>query len=582
MAKSSFPFDAGPGSQVFESQWMRMARHWAPTGIIADALQECEVTATGTALQVVIRPGRAWIEGFFFESTADETLGIGTPHASLTRIDRVVLQLDRAGNTIDFAVLQGTPATNPTPPAVVQTETGFWQLPLAQIRVPPGVSAIQASYITDERIFSVPDPVPVGALIPYAGTTAPKGYLICDGRAVSRVQYARLFSVIGTTYGAGDGSTTFNLPDLRGRVMAGSDNLGGTTAGRLTGLTIGGSAGVASAPLSEAELAAHTHGVGSLGAQNGITAVGSAHSHGINITATTTASGPHAHSASVGGDTGFQIDPATRQVNVTGAVDNHAHAIDPPNTPTTVDKNTVTGADYPPTSFVSDHAHAVDPPLTWTDGVGDHGHGLDTQGGHQHAIHYDPISTNADGDHSHNTGLSNAAFLLRVETAGTYFSQGQAVTSHGWTYWSGSRGAHVHTVALPDNWTGLAGAHSHSVGAGGSHAHTIDMATFVSGGGGGHNHTHAHNHYVDISAFNSGAAGGHAHTMAHVHSLASGAVTVGQAGDHSHNVTVSGTSAAESAHTHGVTLVGSTASTGSNANVSRVQPTLGVNVIIRY
>ena len=55
---------------------------------------------------------------------------------------------------------------------------------------------------------------PVGSIKPFAGTTVPDGYLLCDGSAISRTTYAALFAVIGTTYGTGDGSTTFNLPKL--------------------------------------------------------------------------------------------------------------------------------------------------------------------------------------------------------------------------------------------------------------------------------------------------------------------------------------------------------------------------------
>lgn len=62
---------------------------------------------------------------------------------------------------------------------------------------------------------------PTGTIQAYAGSTAPAGYLVADGSAVSRTTYAALFAVIGTTYGAGDGSTTFNLPDLRGRAAVG-------------------------------------------------------------------------------------------------------------------------------------------------------------------------------------------------------------------------------------------------------------------------------------------------------------------------------------------------------------------------
>ena len=64
---------------------------------------------------------------------------------------------------------------------------------------------------------------PPGMITPYAGKTAPEGWLLCDGSAVSRTTYADLYAAIGTTYGAGNGSTTFTLPDLRGRVPAGAN-----------------------------------------------------------------------------------------------------------------------------------------------------------------------------------------------------------------------------------------------------------------------------------------------------------------------------------------------------------------------
>lgn len=79
------------------------------------------------------------------------------------------------------------------------------------------------------------DPIdgnPTGTILDYGGGSAPAGYLLCDGSAVSRATYASLFSVLSTTYGAGDGSTTFNIPDFRGRVAAGAgtDGAAGTTS----------------------------------------------------------------------------------------------------------------------------------------------------------------------------------------------------------------------------------------------------------------------------------------------------------------------------------------------------------------
>lgn len=66
--------------------------------------------------------------------------------------------------------------------------------------------------------------VPTGSIFPFAGATAPSGYLICDGAAISRTTYSDLFSLLSTTYGAGDGSTTFNIPNLKGKVPVGLDS----------------------------------------------------------------------------------------------------------------------------------------------------------------------------------------------------------------------------------------------------------------------------------------------------------------------------------------------------------------------
>lgn len=75
--------------------------------------------------------------------------------------------------------------------------------------------------------------LPIGVILPFSGTSIPAGWLFCYGQAVSRTTYSDLFAVIGVQYGVGNNTTTFNVPDLRGRVVAGRDNMGGTAAGVL-------------------------------------------------------------------------------------------------------------------------------------------------------------------------------------------------------------------------------------------------------------------------------------------------------------------------------------------------------------
>jgi len=123
--------------------------------------------------------------------------------------------------------------------------------------------------------------IPIGCVLPFAGQTLPSSdWLFCYGQAISRTTYADLFDAIGTIHGAGNGSTTFNLPDLRGRVVAGQDDMGGSSANRLTGFaggvngdTLGASGGDEKHVLTTAQLSTHTHA--------GTTGAGGAHTHFI-------------------------------------------------------------------------------------------------------------------------------------------------------------------------------------------------------------------------------------------------------------------------------------------------------------
>lgn len=112
--------------------------------------------------------------------------------------------------------------------------------------------------------------LPPGIEVPYGGTTAPDGWLLAYGQEVSRTEYAALFAIYGTSNGAGDGATTFNLPDYRGRAPFGKDNMGGSAAGRLTagagidGAVLGASGGTDTVTLTTSQLPEHAHGMGGL------------------------------------------------------------------------------------------------------------------------------------------------------------------------------------------------------------------------------------------------------------------------------------------------------------------------------
>jgi microcystin-dependent protein len=139
-----------------------------------------------------------------------------------------------------------------------------------------------------------------GTILPWSTVTPPSGFLECDGTAVSRSTYAALFAVISTTYGVGDGSTTFNVPNLSDNVAVGKSNNKalGTTGGANTVTPTGNVAGsTANATLSTDQLASHAHSgaagmgtattggcipVGMTMGSTGSTGSGQGHSHNMS------------------------------------------------------------------------------------------------------------------------------------------------------------------------------------------------------------------------------------------------------------------------------------------------------------
>lgn len=256
--------------------------------------------------------------------------------------------------------------------------------------------------------------VPAGTVMHFARNTAPPGYLKCNGAAVSRTAYAALFAAIGTTFGAGDGFTTFNVPDLRGEFIRGWDDGRGVDGNRPFGSG------------QEMQLQSHNHsgGIGD----------GGAHSH----TGSTTGAGAHNHSASMG-SAGNHTHPNGDYGNGSGTGDPRVHK----------------------TREAGWHGHDA-----WTDAQGQHQHGLSGQRQSNNVIQNGSsgaelssvgsgnfVQTDPAGNHAHNVGIAGNGthqHLIVIDAAGE----------------------HVHSISL-----GAVGDHVHNlnIANGGNHSHGLTI-----------------------------------------------------------------------------------------------------------
>jgi len=141
-----------------------------------------------------------------------------------------------------------------------ETNTGFTRPAANQIGVV--INGVQVELFS---AVGITGSVPVGAVVSFAGATAPTGWLLCFGQAISRASNAALFTALGVTWGSGDGSTTFNLPDFRDYALVGKGDMGGSDAGRLTTafygtspIVLGNAGGVQSKALVTGNLPAYT------------------------------------------------------------------------------------------------------------------------------------------------------------------------------------------------------------------------------------------------------------------------------------------------------------------------------------
>jgi len=156
--------------------------------------------------------------------------------------------------------------------------------------------------------------IPTATIVPWSDSSVPTGFLECNGAAVSRTTYADLFAIVGTTYGTGDGSSTFNLPDLQDNVAVSKSNNKtlASTGGANTVASSGNIAGsTANATLSTAQLASHAHNVAGQ-FQGSMGGIYFQRSQGGSVTSSSTGSGQgHSHnmSATFSGDANSVLQP---------------------------------------------------------------------------------------------------------------------------------------------------------------------------------------------------------------------------------------------------------------------------------
>ncbi len=155
MTEYSRFFGGDPAPEYTQPQFAEVLEKIFTNGIFTDVANELEVTETDPAsMSVIVKSGEGWINGFWYQNTADLVKTIGAADPDNPRIDRIILRLDTVTNLkISIEVLEGTPAAEPTPPTLTQT-ANIYEISLAKVLVGATVTSIVNANITDEREYA--------------------------------------------------------------------------------------------------------------------------------------------------------------------------------------------------------------------------------------------------------------------------------------------------------------------------------------------------------------------------------------------------------------------------------------------
>jgi hypothetical protein len=210
MAQTSWPFSNIDTSVTQFSQWARNIGEGVKPGSAATPLL---VSGDSSGMNVKVAVGQAMVRGHYFLNDAIATVTVSAAHATLARIDSVVINLDPSTNAATLVVVAGTPNASPVAPTLTQTDSGVYQFLLAQVAVGAAVSTITAGNVTDARTY-------LGALVgktlqspqevTTVSATAATGTVNYDASSQADLYYTTNASGNFTLNFRGNSSTTLN------------------------------------------------------------------------------------------------------------------------------------------------------------------------------------------------------------------------------------------------------------------------------------------------------------------------------------------------------------------------------------
>jgi microcystin-dependent protein len=329
----------------------------------------------------------------------DLNMTIAAAPGSGTRYDIVVVQVrdtnagGPAGDDARVFVVQGTASATPVDPTLPTSS-----IPLARVRVPAGTGSITDALIDNLRVEArvIGATPPSGSVMAFAGSTAPSGWLLCDGTAYSQTLYPALFAMIGNTYATSGGQSApaaglFRVPILTGRVPTGRD------ASQTEFDALGETGGAKTHTLTTAEMPSHTHTQDAHNhSQNAHNHTQDAHNHTQDAHSHSTVdAGSHSHGGA------------------TGTTGNHQHSATANQTSATSHTHVTNG------TFASGLTGSGGTTSAFVGFTGDHAHSIGTDGNHGHTINGATATNQAvTPTNQATTAVNNATTGINQSTGG--------------------------------------------------------------------------------------------------------------------------------------------------------------------